>query len=194
MEASCHPFCPPASLKGSSTPSCSGCALAGLGAGSTGDAGPYEDCERCTHCQAGCPGARRVMPVLLRVPKTGNSPGAGALLLGRAVLVPAHLCRLFFSHPERHTPLPARAAPALPAPAAIIRRAVGVQRSRALPWVSRHPRGEAGWVGWCWTSVFIACCQPRGTEAVLGQHPLLSAASRGLPPWDRVWGSSGQRG
>lgn len=89
------------------------------------------------------------------------------------------LPRLFFSHLKRHTPLPARAAPALPAPAAIIRRAAGVQWSRALPRVSRHPRGGlAGWAGaghpssyhaasqvarrWCWGSILCSALHPGG--------------------------------
>lgn len=88
------------------------------------------------------------------------------------------LPRLFFSHRERHTPLPAQAVPALPAPAAIISRAAGVQRSRALPWVSWHPRGQlAGWAGAGHPSSYSAA-SPGAQKWCWG-----NASSWGLPPW-----------
>lgn len=76
---------------------------------------------------------------------------------------------LFFSQGGRHTPLPAQAATALPAPAAIIRRAAGGRGCGALPWGSRHPRGGlAGPTGLCRSPVLPPRCQPRGAEAVSG--------------------------
>lgn len=113
------------------------------------------------------------------------------------------LPRLFFSHRARHTPLPAQAAPTLPAPTAIIRRAAGSWGCRALPRGSWHPReGLAGPVGLCRAPVLLPCCQPRGAEVVSGWHPLLDAPSWVLPPWGHPCpcgegagaGSGGQRG
>ena len=112
---------------------------------------------------------------------------------------------LFFSHQGRHTLLPAQAAPVLPAPIAIIRRAAGSQGCISLPWGSWHPwRGSPGQWGcashlsachaarqgagrWCWGGILCSTpypgsCHHRAISAcVEGELLQAAAGSRDEP-------------
>lgn len=111
--------------------------------------------------------------------------------------------RLFFSRCGRHTPLPAPAAPVLPAPAAIIRRAAGgpggaepsLGGQGTLRGSSLGRWGCAGHLsfrraasqavrGWCWGGILRSTPRPGGCRhgaipARVEGEPVQAAAGRG---------------
>lgn len=111
--------------------------------------------------------------------------------------------RLFFSRCGRHTPLPAPAAPVLPAPAAIIRRAAGgpggaepsLGGQGTLRGSSLGQWGCAGQLsfrraasqavrGWCWGGILRSTPRPGGCRhgaipARVEGEPVQAAAGRG---------------
>lgn len=103
------PLLPPASPKGTSSPSCR-LPFPGrapdVGAGGTGDAGAVRGPQRGPGGDGpgSPPGAPRAMPVQLVVPQAVGSRGAGAVLLSGAVAVVAHLRRGCFSVAAGGTP------------------------------------------------------------------------------------------
>lgn len=137
--------------------------------------GPCEDCGRSMHWP-GSPGgtegdASAAQGVTDREYPWGRG-SAGLWWCGHSSAA------VVFQPPRAAHPASCTGGPALPAPRPIIRRAAGVQWSRALPWVTA-PSGGALLGGLVLDTRPYTVLKSWGTEVVLGQHPLLNAPSMG---------------